>query len=122
MNLLFYQILKSKNLLPNKKSTTGAVLCQYNEVLYWFFRTGISTGIPVQNVGPGGPHHTRYPRANAQEMQRAVCSQHIAFLTHTERLFVRVNHKNELYFSIISFKNEENRVYTSEINIVFFKR
>ena len=26
-------------------------------------------------------------------------------LEYTERLFVRVNHKNELYFSIISFKN-----------------
>ena len=41
---------------------------------------------------------------------------------HTERLFVRINHKNELYFSIISFHDEANRVYLSEINIVLFKR
>ena len=38
-------------------------------------------------------------------------------IKYTERLFVRVNHKNELYFSMISFQNEENRVYVSEINI-----
>ena len=41
---------------------------------------------------------------------------------YTERLFVRVNHKNELYFSIISFHNKTNRVYVSENNIVVFKR
>ena len=29
----------------------------------------------------------------------------------TLRLFVKVNHKNELYFSIISFQNEAKRVY-----------
>ena len=28
-----------------------------------------------------------------------------------KELFFRVNHKNELYFSIISFQNEVNRVY-----------
>ena len=39
-----------------------------------------------------------------------------------EEIFVRVNHKNELYFSIISFQNGANRVYVSEINIVVFKR
>ena len=40
----------------------------------------------------------------------------------TERLFFRVNHKNELYFSIISFQNEKNRDYVSEINIVALKQ
>ena len=40
---------------------------------------------------------------------------------YTERLFLRVNHKNELYFSMISFQNKANRVYESEINIVVFK-
>ena len=34
---------------------------------------------------------------------------------YTERLFVGVNHKNELYFSIISFQNKANRVYVSDI-------
>ena len=41
---------------------------------------------------------------------------------YSERLFVKVNHKNELYFSMILFKNKVNRVYVSEINIVVFKR
>ena len=40
----------------------------------------------------------------------------------TQRLFVRVNHKNELYFSMISFQNEGNGVNVSEINIVVFKQ
>ena len=39
-----------------------------------------------------------------------------------ERLFVRVNHKNELYFSIISFQNEVNKVYVSGVNIVVFQQ
>ena len=39
----------------------------------------------------------------------------------TERLFVRINRKCELYFSIISFQSEASRVYVSEINIVVFK-
>ena len=43
-------------------------------------------------------------------------------LKYTERLFVRVNHKNELYFSIISFQNETNRDYVTEMLIVVFKR
>ena len=30
-------------------------------------------------------------------------------------------HKNELYFGIISFQNEANRVYVSDIDIVVFK-
>ena len=43
-------------------------------------------------------------------------------LVHSERLFVRGNHKNELYFRMISFQNEANRVYASDINIVVFKQ
>ena len=39
----------------------------------------------------------------------------------TQRLFVRVNHKNELYFSMISFQNEANGVYVSGINITVIK-
>ena len=39
----------------------------------------------------------------------------------TERLFVRVNHRNKLYFSIISFQNEANRIYVSDIYTVVFK-
>ena len=35
--------------------------------------------------------------------------------TYTEWLLVRLNHKNELYFSMISFQNEANRVYVSEM-------
>ena len=35
--------------------------------------------------------------------------------------FVRVNHKNGLYFNMISFQNEANRVYVPDINIVLFK-
>ena len=42
-------------------------------------------------------------------------------IKYAERLFVRVNHKNELYFSMISFQNEANGVYVSEINKVVFK-
>ena len=41
---------------------------------------------------------------------------------YIERLFVKVNHKNELYFGIISFQNKANRVYVSDINIVVFKQ
>ena len=37
-------------------------------------------------------------------------------MIYTEILFIRVYHKNGLYFSIISFKNEADRVYVSEIN------
>ena len=37
-----------------------------------------------------------------------------------KELFVRVNHKSELYFSIMSFQNEAIRVYVSEINISVF--
>ena len=44
-----------------------------------------------------------------------------SFVTPTERRFVRVNHKNELYFSIISFQNKANRVYVPDINIVILK-
>ena len=40
----------------------------------------------------------------------------------TERLFARVNHKNELYSNMISFQNEANRIYVSDINIVIFKQ
>ena len=39
----------------------------------------------------------------------------------TERLFVRINRKGESYFSIISFQNEANKVYVSDINMVVFK-
>ena len=42
--------------------------------------------------------------------------------SYTKRLFVRVNHENELYFSKISFQTEANGIYVSEINIVLFKR
>ena len=45
----------------------------------------------------------------------------IKFSHYTERLFVRENHKNELYFSMISFQNEVNRVYVSEMNLVVYK-
>ena len=38
---------------------------------------------------------------------------------HIKRLFVRVNHKNKLHFSIITFQNEPNRVYVSDINSGF---
>ena len=37
-------------------------------------------------------------------------------LEYTERLFVRLNHKNELYFNTTSFQNEENRVHVLEIS------
>ena len=40
---------------------------------------------------------------------------------YIKRIFVGVNHKNELYFSMISFQNEAHKVYVSEINIVVFK-
>ena len=40
------------------------------------------------------------------------------FQRHAERLFVSVNDKSELYFSMISFQNEANRVYVSDIHIV----
>ena len=48
------------------------------------------------------------------ELQQLFC--------YTERIFVRVNHKNELYLSMISFQNEANRVNVKEIYIVVFKR
>ena len=43
-------------------------------------------------------------------------------ICYTERLFVRMNHKSELYFSMISFQEEANWVCVSEIKIVVFKR
>ena len=43
-------------LLVSAGARTGIFWGWYNAVLYWFTRQGTRTGIPVQNVGVGGPH------------------------------------------------------------------
>ena len=42
---------------------------------------------------------------------------YVILKTYTEKVFIRVNYKNELYFSIISFRNEANRFCVSDIDI-----
>ena len=58
-------------------------------------------------------------------LRKIVRRSHIAkwsFLaTHTERLFVRVNDKNEWKFSIILFQNEKIRGFITVIHIMALK-
>ena len=63
-----------------------------------------------------------YQSMNSLELRRESAQPASESAIPTEIVFVRVNHKNELYFSMISFQNEANRVYLPEINIVIFKR
>ena len=67
-----------------------------------------------------------FTNKNIEKIQDSFYSEirkcHICSFYNTVRLFVRVNHINELYFSMISFQNKANRVYVSEINLVVFKR
>ena len=45
------------------------------------------------------------------ELKFKVIELEDCYLYYTERFFIRVNHKNELYFSITLFQNEANGVY-----------
>ena len=79
-------------LFINKPSDTRKKLLKFK---IWIVIEGKGQSKPLCAFSHGG---------NNNLGKKVVCVENLKTTIHTERLFVRVNHKNELYFSIISFQ------------------